>query len=82
MFVFTNIRLIVIQISITDWTGNQWATAFNDEAEKLFGLTAQEVGELKENDSDGYDNIFAKAAFSPHFFKLRAKKETFNVSSI
>ena len=67
-------------MSITDWTGNQWATMFTDEAEKIIGKTSDELGELKEHNTDLYDDYLSKPVFQYHFFKIRAKKEVYNVS--
>lgn len=66
---------------MADWTGNQWATAFSEEAEKVMSITAQELGELKENDNDAFLEKFANATFKSFIFKLRAKVEEFHVSS-
>lgn len=65
---------------MADWTDNMWATTFNDEAEKILGATAAELGELKDNDIDAYTETFSNAAFKSFIFKIRVKMETFGVS--
>lgn len=64
---------------MADWTDNQWVTAFNDEAEKILNSTAQELGELKENDIDAYSEKFSEATFKSFIFKIRVKVEVFGV---
>lgn len=44
------------------------------------GVTAQELGELQENDNDAYLEKFGDATFKSFIFKIRVKLETFSVS--
>lgn len=67
-------------MNIADATGSRWVTAFNEDAEKILGMSAQELGELKENDNDAYMQKFAEASFKRFTFSLRAKSEVFQVS--
>lgn len=69
-----------MQLSLADWTDNMWVTAFNDETEKILGITAQELGELKENDNDAYLEKLGEVTFKSFIFKIRTKMETFGVS--
>ncbi|XP_043581968.1 replication protein A 70 kDa DNA-binding subunit [Bombus pyrosoma] len=64
-------------LSLADWTDNMWVTAFNDETEKILGITAQELGELKENDNDAYLEKLGDVTFKSFIFKIRTKMETF-----
>jgi len=68
-------------MNIADATGSRWITAFNEDAEKILGMSAQELGELKENDNDAYMQKFGEASFKRFMFNLRAKSEVFQVSS-
>jgi len=67
-------------MSIADATGSRWITAFNEDAEKILGMSAQELGELKENDNEAYMQKFGDANFKRFMFSLRAKSEVFQVS--
>ncbi|XP_076234444.1 replication protein A 70 [Calliopsis andreniformis] len=69
---------LLASLSLADWTENQWVTAFSEEAEKVLGITAQELGELQENDNDAYLEKFADATFKSFIFKIRVKLEVFN----
>ncbi|XP_017888998.1 replication protein A 70 kDa DNA-binding subunit [Ceratina calcarata] len=69
---------LLTHMSLADWSANQWVTAFSGEAEKILGLTGEELGELKENDNDAYLDKFSEAAFRSFVFKLRVTMEMFN----
>ncbi|XP_015606859.1 replication protein A 70 kDa DNA-binding subunit [Cephus cinctus] len=69
---------LLASANLVDWSGNVWATAFSEEGEKLLGVTAQELGELKENDSDAFLEKFAQISFNSFMFKLRVKMEVFS----
>ncbi|XP_076637806.1 replication protein A 70 [Colletes latitarsis] len=69
---------LLLSLNLADWSDNQWVTMFNDEAEKILGITAQELGELQENDNDTYLEKFGDTTFKSFVFKLRVKAEIFN----
>lgn len=69
-------------MNLVDATGSRWITAFNDEAEKVLGMSAQELGELKENDNDAYMQKFGEASFKRFAFTLKARSEVFQVINI
>jgi len=66
-------------MNIVDATGSRWITAFSEDAEKILGMSAQELGELKENDNDAFLQKFGEASFKRFTFTLRAKSEIFQV---
>ncbi|XP_012542011.1 replication protein A 70 kDa DNA-binding subunit [Monomorium pharaonis] len=68
---------LLASMELADATGSRWVTAFNDDAEKILGMSAQELGELKENDKDAYLQKFGEANFKTFTFNLRAKSEVF-----
>lgn len=53
---------------------------FNNEAEKVFGRTAKEIGEMLEADPDNSAKIMERALFQQFIFKCRVKMENYNVS--
>lgn len=71
-------------MNIGDWSGSRWVTCFNDTAETLLGKSAQEVGELidNENDTSASEAFFSKLAFTTHVMKLRNKMEFYGVSTV
>lgn len=64
-------------MNVGDWSGNQWMNVFSTEAEKILGVSSQEVGEAKENKEDG--KLLQDANFREFVFKCRTKLETYNV---
>lgn len=54
-------------------------TMFNNEAEKVIGMTAQELGTQMEHDKENVANILDKVHFKQFIFKCRAKIENYNV---
>ena len=45
------------------------------------GLSAEELGRMKDEDADGYQKAFDDATFKCYIFRLRAKMDTYNVRS-
>ncbi|CAI9740572.1 A 70 kDa DNA-binding subunit-like [Octopus vulgaris] len=70
-------RLLLLT-NIADYTGSQWVTCFQDSAESLLGVSADELGSLKEMDEFAFDQVFQEASFKSYIFNLRAKFETYN----
>lgn len=70
------------QVQICDWTGNQWISMFQDQAEFLLGATAADVGKSRDDYASAptYDEYFRKPLFKTYNFRIRAKMDTFNVS--
>ncbi|XP_032668009.1 replication protein A 70 kDa DNA-binding subunit-like [Odontomachus brunneus] len=68
---------LLAMMNIADATGSRWITAFNEDAEKILGMSAQELGELKENDNDAYMQKFGDASFKRFTFGVRVKSEVF-----
>ncbi|XP_076284159.1 replication protein A 70 [Lasioglossum baleicum] len=69
---------LLASVNLADWSENQWASAFSEDAEKILGATAQELGELQENDNEAYLEKFGDATFKSFIFKIRAKVEVFS----
>lgn len=64
---------------VGDWTSNRWVTLFSEQAEALFGKTAQEIGTMAENDKEEAEKLFNSVQFQQKIFKLRSKVETYQV---
>ncbi|CAG9770947.1 unnamed protein product [Ceutorhynchus assimilis] len=69
---------LLCSMNVGDWSGNQWVSMFSDEAEKVIGMSAQEVGELGERDPDGLSKMMESLNFKEFILKCRAKMETYN----
>lgn len=60
----------ILNMSIMDDTGSTWVTAFNDQAEKLLGVTARELFEMRCTEAADYDKVFADCLFKPIIAKV------------
>ncbi|XP_035220738.1 replication protein A 70 kDa DNA-binding subunit-like [Stegodyphus dumicola] len=72
---------LLLSISVADFTENQWVTCFQEAAECILGITAEELGSLKESNEERYNDVLTDANFKSYIFKLRTKMETFNEES-
>ncbi|GBM05833.1 Replication protein A DNA-binding subunit [Araneus ventricosus] len=72
---------LLLSVSVADFTENQWVTCFQEAAEAILGVNAQELGAYKETDEERYNEILTDANFKSYIFKLRTKMETFNEES-
>ena len=68
------------QINTADHSSSQWVTCFQDTAAEILGCSAQELGELRDQDSPDFNNVFQKANFKDFIFRVRAKMDNYNVS--
>lgn len=44
-------------------------------------MSAEQLGEMRETDEQAFDNVFQQANFKEYVFRVRAKVDTFNVST-
>uniref|UniRef100_A0A914EJ86 Replication protein A subunit n=1 Tax=Acrobeloides nanus TaxID=290746 RepID=A0A914EJ86_9BILA len=66
------------RFELTDFTGTYWVTAFDDQAEKIIGHTADEIGQLQEQNNLEYVKIMQRLMWNkPMNYRLRAKHETY-----
>lgn len=59
--------------------GQFWMTAFNETAEQIMGISANDLMKLKNEGNDlDYDVHFAKATARTYVFQMMAKQDSFN----
>jgi len=68
----------ILNLSIMDHTGHIWITAFNDVAEQLLGVPANDLVHLKDEDEGAFAGVFAKAQAKALQFQCTARQDTFN----
>jgi len=69
---------MILNINLADYSDSCWATCFQDTAELILGIKADDLGELKNTNNPKYDEYFSECVFKEFNFKLRAKMETYN----
>ncbi|MBA0707681.1 hypothetical protein Golax_019710 [Gossypium laxum] len=74
-----NLRYIMVS-KISDTRGEAWVSAFNEEAEKIVGCSADELDKLKseQGDIDGYQQKLKEATWVPHLFKVSVTQNEYN----
>nr|XP_061801246.1 replication protein A 70 kDa DNA-binding subunit-like [Nerophis lumbriciformis] len=68
----------MLSVNLADFGDNMWATCFQETAETLLGLSAEQLGELRDTDETAFNEVFRKVHFSTHVFRNRVKLETYN----
>lgn len=69
---------MILSINMADYSESTWATCFQETAETILGIKADELGDLKNSNNPSYDEYFSECVFKEFNFKLRAKMETYN----
>ena len=65
---------------VADEHHSTWVTCFQEQGEILLGVSAQELGEAREERKEKFDAILQKLGFKSYFMKLRVKLDKFYVS--
>ncbi|XP_047533064.1 replication protein A 70 kDa DNA-binding subunit-like [Vanessa atalanta] len=69
---------LLLGANVSDPTGDQRITAFNEAAESMLGKTAEEIGRMSEYDKNAYSQLFDEVKFKTFVFKFRTKMETYS----
>ncbi|PZC79523.1 hypothetical protein B5X24_HaOG216188 [Helicoverpa armigera] len=69
---------LLLGANVSDATGDQRITAFNEAAEAMLGKNVAEIGRLFEYDKTTYTQMFEEVKFRTFVFKFRTKMETYN----
>uniref|UniRef100_A0A914BYU2 Replication protein A subunit n=1 Tax=Acrobeloides nanus TaxID=290746 RepID=A0A914BYU2_9BILA len=69
---------IILALELSDLSGSNWATMFEETATKILNRSAQELGRLQEEDLDEYNKIFESIRFKAFNCRIRAKSQFFN----
>lgn len=69
---------IMLSVSVADATAQMWVTCFQESAEKILGMSAQELGQLKDQNVERYETAINQATFTQFMWKCRAKTEVYN----
>ncbi|XP_066303050.1 replication protein A 70 kDa DNA-binding subunit-like isoform X1 [Branchiostoma lanceolatum] len=72
---------MILNANVADYSGNQWATCFQESAETILGQNTEYLGNLKDQDDSAYDQVFTEANFKSYIFTMRAKMDTYNDES-
>jgi replication factor A1 len=67
----------IMSLNVNDHTGHIWMTCFDDIGRMVMGMSADQLMELKDNDSIAMGKAFENANCKTFVFKCRAKTDTF-----
>ena len=60
-----------------DASGSAWVNCFNDEAETMFGVTADEMHKMKENDFKKYEDTVKRMESKHWSFLVKCQTEEY-----
>lgn len=67
----------VLSMSISDYSGNKWCTAFNEAAETILGTDATTMETYYQNHREQYEKEFQKPLYKTFEFLLAAELDTY-----
>jgi len=67
----------IMSMAVSDYTGQAWLQGFNDVGVAVFGMSADEVVQIKDNDTVQFNAVMAKSSYSTFNFSCRAKQDTY-----
>lgn len=73
-------RRYILSLTMADPSGSNWFTVFNDQAEVMLGVKAQDLYNFRtaDNNEQAYEKVFADALFKTYICKARVKVEQVN----
>ncbi|GMK57399.1 hypothetical protein CspeluHIS016_0402330 [Cutaneotrichosporon spelunceum] len=72
------IHRYILQMNVMDHTSSFWVTAFNEVAEQLLGISANDLMRFKEEGDPQFEKYMAKAQGKTWTFQMMAKQDSFN----
>lgn len=67
----------IMSLNVNDHTGQLWLSCFDDVGRLVMGMSADQLMELKENDTAAMEKAFEDANCKTFTFKVRAKMDSF-----
>lgn len=69
----------IMGFKVSDPSGEAWLSAFNDEAEKILGCSADELDKMKsQDDESAYQMKLKEATWVPHLFRVSVTTQEYN----
>jgi replication factor A1 len=70
----------ILQINLMDHAGQMWITAFNEVAEQMMGISANDLHALKDEGNEVEFNKYFQTCVGKTFtFQMMAKQDTYQV---
>ncbi|XP_019727550.1 replication protein A 70 kDa DNA-binding subunit-like isoform X2 [Hippocampus comes] len=68
----------MLPVNLADFGHSVWATCFQEAAETLLGISADQLGHLKETDEKAFNKVFRKIQYTTHVFRSRVKLQRYD----
>lgn len=68
----------MVSIHVSDFSGQLWASLFNDVGLGLFGMSARDLKEIGENNSSQLQSTVKSLYFREYGLKIRGKQDFYN----
>ncbi|KAG5354081.1 hypothetical protein C0989_009779 [Termitomyces sp. Mn162] len=68
----------LISLAVADYSGQAWLQGFNDVGLAVFGMSANDLIQIKENNADKFNVILQQANCKTFNFSCRAKQDEYN----
>ncbi|KAF8965199.1 hypothetical protein BDZ97DRAFT_1904099 [Flammula alnicola] len=68
----------IMSLAVADYSGQAWLQGFNDVGMTIFGMSANQLLEIRDRDISEYNVIMHKANSNTYNFSCRAKQDTYN----
>lgn len=66
-------RRYTLSLKAADSSGSCWLNAFNEQAAQIFGMSADDLHALRENNDGSFERTVQKALWSTYVMKLKAR---------
>lgn len=67
----------ILSANVADWTGSIWISCFDEVGRMLFGMSANELVEIKDSDDARFKEKIAEASWKTWMFRVKANLSTF-----
>ncbi|KAF8651467.1 hypothetical protein AX16_004766 [Volvariella volvacea WC 439] len=68
----------IMSLAVADHTGQVWLQGFNDVGVAIFGMSANDLVDLRERDENAFNVVLHRANFNTFNFSCRAKVDSYN----
>lgn len=68
----------IVAMAVADYSGQAWLQGFNDVGQVIFGMSADELMEIKDRNDVEFTKIVEQATGTAYNYACRAKQDTYN----
>ncbi|KAI0372965.1 replication factor-a protein [Pilatotrama ljubarskyi] len=68
----------IVPMAVADYSGQAWFQGFNEIGRVIFGMSADELVAIKENDDTKFNHVLENAIGTTYNFACRARQDNYN----